>query len=91
MPTPIVVPALGNAQRRLTVSLWLTRVGEPVVTGDRVVELLIAGVTFDVVSPCTGVVVACECQPGVEVEAGTVLGWIEPAVADDSDQSEMES
>ncbi|QDT44173.1 branched-chain alpha-keto acid dehydrogenase subunit E2 [Gimesia alba] len=83
MPTPIVVPSLGNVNRQLKVSLWLTRAGEQVVSGDRVVELLMPGVTFDVESPCTGTVIACECQPGVEVEAGTVLGWIEPADVDE--------
>lgn len=88
MPTPIVVPPLGKADHRLTVSLWLTRVGEQVVSGDRVVELLMPGVTFDVESPCTGTMIACEYQPGVEVKEGTVLGWIEPAV---SEQSELES
>ncbi|WP_339726961.1 lipoyl domain-containing protein [uncultured Gimesia sp.] len=88
MPTPIVVPLLGNADRRLTVSLWLTRVGEQVASGDRVVELLMPGVTFDVEAPCTGTIIGCECQPGVEVEAGTVLGWIEPAVADKPEQED---
>ena len=82
MPTPIIVPLLGKGNRRLTVSLWLARVGEEVAAGDRVVELLMPGVTFDVESHCAGTVIACECQAGVEVEEGTVLGWIEPAVAD---------
>lgn len=79
MPTPIVVPPLGNLNRRLTVSLWLARVGEQVETGDRVVELLVPGVTFDVEAPCPGTIIACESQPGVEVKEGTVLGWIEAA------------
>ncbi|QDV52330.1 lipoyl domain-containing protein [Gimesia fumaroli] len=86
MTTPIIVPALGTVNQRLTVSLWLTRVGEQVSAGDRVVELLMPGVTFDIESPCTGTVIACECQPGTEVEEGTVLGWIDPAVTAESEQ-----
>lgn len=78
MPTPVIVPLLGNANRRLTVSLWLVRIGEAVEAGDRVVELQVPGVTFDVASPCAGTLLACESQPGSEVAEGTVLGWIEP-------------
>ncbi len=78
MSTPILVPPVNSSPQPLKVSLWLTHEGEAVVTGDRVVELLIPGVTFDVEAPCTGTIVSCECQAGVEVTTGMVLGWIEP-------------
>lgn len=77
MATPILVPQLGCADHNLKVSLWLSRVGEQVATGDRIVELLIPGVTFDVDSPCSGTIVSCEYQSGAEVREGSVLGWIE--------------
>lgn len=78
MSTPILVPAVNSSSQPLKVSLWLTHAGEKVVSGDRVVELLIPGVTFDVEAPCAGTIVSCECLPGVEVTTGMVLGWIEP-------------
>ncbi|MBN73923.1 MAG: hypothetical protein CME32_32115 [Gimesia sp.] len=87
MPTPITVPPLENQDQKLTVSLWLTRTGEPVNRGDRVVELLIPGVTFDVAAPCTGTLACCECRSGDEVHEGTVLGWIEPSEASPPDET----
>ena len=78
MATPILVPTVNSSSQPLKVSLWLTHAGESVATGDRVVELLIPGVTFDVEAPCAGMIISCECQPGVEVTTGMILGWIEP-------------
>jgi len=77
MSTPILVPALNKTDQRLTLSLWLTRVGEEVSQGDRIAELLIPGVTFDVAAPCSGKLVVCECRSGDEVKEGTVLGWMD--------------
>lgn len=85
MATPILVPPLESHDQRLTVSLWLTRVGEEVERGDRVVELLIPGVTFDVAAPCSGTLTTCDCRSGEEVREGTVLGWIH---SPDADQQE---
>lgn len=83
MATPILVPALGCLNQKLTVSVWLVRAGEPVMSGDRVVELLTPGVTFDVEAPCSGTFSAFDCAPGTEVKEGTVLGWIEQADSDE--------
>jgi len=85
MASPILVPPLGSPNQDMKVSLWLTRVGEPVVTGDRVVELLIPGITFDVEAPCSGILIACECQPGEAVREGKILGWIDPNLKNDVD------
>jgi len=59
-------------------------VGEQVIAGDRVVELLTPGITFDVESPCSGTLSSSECPSGTEVRERTVLGWIEQ---EDSDPS----
>ena len=76
MSSPILVPQLECEDQRLSVSLWLMRVGEEVNQGDRIVELLIPGVTFDVAAPCSGILASCDCRPGDEVHEGAVLGWI---------------
>ncbi len=77
MATPIVVPPMGCPNHDLTVSVWLARAGEQVLAGDRVVELLMPGITFDVESTCSGTIASCECLPGAKVREGNVLGWIE--------------
>ncbi|WP_298865512.1 biotin/lipoyl-containing protein [uncultured Gimesia sp.] len=82
MTTPIVVPPMGCPNQDLTVSLWLARVGEQVIAGDRVVELLMPGIIFDVESSCSGTIASYECQPGTKVREGNVLGWIEPEQID---------
>jgi len=78
MATPILVPPMGCPNQDLIVSLWLVRVGEQIIAGDRVIELLIPGITFDVESPCSGTISSCDCQSGAKVREGKVLGWIEP-------------
>ncbi len=85
MATPILVPPLGSPSQDLKVSLWLTRVGEQVVTGDRVVELLIPGITFDVESPCSGTLISCECQTGETVREGNILGWVDQTLNKQAD------
>lgn len=88
MATPILVPHLSSVDQKFKVSLWLSRVGEQVLTGDRVVELLIPGITFDVEAPCSGTIVSCDCQPGAEVREGSVLGWIDEMEPDPSEELE---
>jgi pyruvate/2-oxoglutarate dehydrogenase complex dihydrolipoamide acyltransferase (E2) component len=60
-----------------TLSVWYARPGERVFEGDRVVELLLEGATFDVASPCTGRVVENLLVVGEAAPPGRVLGYIE--------------
>ncbi|QDT28918.1 biotin/lipoyl-containing protein [Gimesia panareensis] len=93
MSTPILVPQLESDDQRLSVSLWLMRVGEEVTRGDRIVELLVPGVTFDVAAPCSGTLTSCDCRPGDEVHEGSVLGWIDSPESDqtaDVDDSRLD-
>jgi pyruvate dehydrogenase E2 component (dihydrolipoamide acetyltransferase) len=75
MRRPIVAPDLGSATPVL--SVWYVRPGERVYAGDRVVELLLAGATFDVPSPCAGTVVEQHARPGDPTPPGQVLGDVE--------------
>ena len=45
---PIIVPELRTGDETVRVSVWLVDVGQTLVAGDRVVELLAPGITFDV-------------------------------------------
>ena len=52
MRMEILLPELGAAPA--AVSVWFADPGEAVYEGDRLVEILVGGATFDVSSPATG-------------------------------------
>jgi pyruvate/2-oxoglutarate dehydrogenase complex dihydrolipoamide acyltransferase (E2) component len=75
----VVVPELGIAPTSpLVVSCWLADVGEEVVEGDRLVELMSGEITLDVPAPGTGRLVKVAAGRNRRVRPGAVLGWIEP-------------
>lgn len=76
---PIVVPELGAEGAPIRISTWLVDPGQAVLEGDRVVELLLPGMTFDVAAPAAGVLARVEKVEQTLVAPGDVLGWIEPA------------
>ena len=76
MTTAVVVPELGAESEIVTISSWLVTTGESVETGDRLVELLVRGVTFDVPSPEVGALAVIEAPVGSRVKTGDILGWI---------------
>jgi pyruvate/2-oxoglutarate dehydrogenase complex dihydrolipoamide acyltransferase (E2) component len=76
MRTPIVLPDLGAATA--TLSLWFVEPGDHVYEGDRVVEVLLGGATFDVPAPATGRLVDRRALPNDALRPGQVLGEVEP-------------
>ena len=74
----IALPELGVEQQPLRVGAWLTEMGETVVAGDPVVEVMINGIVFDVEAPVSGILRRCERLDGDGTEVGETLGWIEP-------------
>ena len=72
----VVAPDLGSAEP-VHVSGWLVDVGETVHAGDRLVELLMPGVTYDVAAPATGRLVEVTAATNSAVRAGDRLGVIE--------------
>ncbi len=75
MRTPIVLPDLGAAPVRLTV--WFSRPGDVVFEGDRLVEVAVAGATFDVSAPATGRLIKHYAWPRYLLTPGQVLGMME--------------
>ena len=76
MSSPIRVPDLGvNDGIRLTA--WLVEVGDAVLRGDRLVELLIPGVTFDVSAETDGTLIGKTQPLNAVVAVGDTLGWID--------------
>jgi pyruvate/2-oxoglutarate dehydrogenase complex dihydrolipoamide acyltransferase (E2) component len=75
MRTPIVLPDLGAAQVRL--SLWFSKPGDLVFEGDRLVEVVVSGATFDVSAPATGRLIEYHVWPRDLLTPGQVLGLME--------------
>jgi pyruvate/2-oxoglutarate dehydrogenase complex dihydrolipoamide acyltransferase (E2) component len=71
----ITMPDLDSAEA--VVSLWYVRPGDPVYEGDRVVEVLIPGLTFDVPSPASGRLRERILLPRDPVAPGQVIGTME--------------
>ncbi len=76
MPTAIVLPELDSGNDVIRVSCWLVDLGDSVEVGDRVVEVLVRGITFDVSAPAAGVVGRIEKLNDSIVVPGETLGWI---------------
>lgn len=72
---PIAVPELGASSIRF--SLWHVAVGDAVVEGDRVAELVIPGAVFDVSAPVSGTLVERTAQPGDTVVVHQVIGTLQ--------------
>jgi pyruvate/2-oxoglutarate dehydrogenase complex dihydrolipoamide acyltransferase (E2) component len=77
MRTPVLLPEIGTDDEELRVSCWLVDLGDAVVAGDRIVEILFDGVTFDVTAEHSGRVTRIERSLDAVVRAGDTLGWIE--------------
>ena len=77
MRIPLVLPELGAGNGELRVSCWLVDLGDAVGVGDRIVEILFDGITFDVTAEKSGKVTRIDKSLESIVRAGDVLGWIE--------------
>ena len=74
MPTRILTPELGAPA---VLSVWFAAVGDLVYEGDRLVEVLVGGATFDVSSPATGRLAEKLALPDDPLVAGQVLGIVD--------------
>jgi pyruvate/2-oxoglutarate dehydrogenase complex dihydrolipoamide acyltransferase (E2) component len=74
MCTAIILPDLGAGPA--TLSTWFADVGDPVYEGDRLVEVLLEGATFDVPAPATGRLVEQRALRSERLHAGQVLGTV---------------
>jgi 2-oxoglutarate dehydrogenase E2 component (dihydrolipoamide succinyltransferase) len=79
MPSEIIMPNVGADT--IALSAWFAEPGETVFEGDRLVEVVMDGATFDVPSPITGRLVEKRAFTNDQVQAGQVLGIVEPEMA----------
>ncbi len=77
MRTPVLLPELGLAAGQpIALSVWFAEPGDRVYEGDRLVEVIVTGATFDVSSPATGRLAEIVRFPDEPIHPGEVLGWI---------------
>ncbi len=75
MRADIILPDLGAAPAVL--SVWFADPGEIIYEGDRLVEVLVSGATFDVSAPATGRLAERLALPDDPLFPGQVLGVVE--------------
>jgi pyruvate/2-oxoglutarate dehydrogenase complex dihydrolipoamide acyltransferase (E2) component len=79
MHTAVILPDLGATP--IVLSLWFADPGDVVFEGDRLVEVLVGGATFDVPAPATGRLAEKRALPSDALEPGQVLGIVESEAA----------
>jgi pyruvate/2-oxoglutarate dehydrogenase complex dihydrolipoamide acyltransferase (E2) component len=75
MREPIVVPDLGWPT--LVLSVWYVKPGEAVFAGDRVVEILLSGATFEMTAPSTGTLIEQCAGLNESLTPGQVVGYLD--------------
>lgn len=78
--TKIVLPELGEGIKKATVSYWYYKTGERVKEKDDLVELATDKATFNLPSPCSGVLQEILFAEGDTVSVGEVLGMIDESL-----------
>jgi pyruvate/2-oxoglutarate dehydrogenase complex dihydrolipoamide acyltransferase (E2) component len=78
MQAQIILPDLGAES--VIFSAWFADVGDHVYEGDRLVEVLVEGATFDVPAPATGQLLEQHAFRPDRLHPGQVLGAIEVEV-----------
>ena len=73
----LVAPELGMGSVPVRLSVWLVAEGQPVVEGDRVVELVCGGATVDLEAPVTGRLVRQLVDEDERVTPGMPLATFE--------------
>ena len=76
MRVSLSLPDLGVGDEPVRVSGWLADRGDLVIEGDRVAEVMISGVTFDVEAPHSGQLTEINKSVDATVSRGDVLGWL---------------
>jgi pyruvate/2-oxoglutarate dehydrogenase complex dihydrolipoamide acyltransferase (E2) component len=87
MRVPIILPTLGTYDEPVRVNGWFIDEGDWVVTGDILVELLVAGITFDVAAESTGRLLEISKPLDSSIKSGETLGWID-STASDAEEAE---
>ncbi len=75
--TKVILPELSEGVEKATLSYWYFKVGDKIKEKDDLVELCTDKATFNLPSPCSGVVSEILSQEGDTVNVGDILAVIE--------------
>jgi 2-oxoglutarate dehydrogenase E2 component (dihydrolipoamide succinyltransferase) len=75
--TKLILPELGEGITKATVSYWYFKEGEKINEKDDLVELTTDKATFNLPSPCSGVISEIYFHEGDTVNVGETLAVIE--------------
>ncbi|MCM8800744.1 MAG: biotin/lipoyl-binding protein [Candidatus Omnitrophica bacterium] len=75
--TKVILPELGEGIEQATISFWFVQEGQRVNEKDDLVELTTDKATFNLPSPCSGVLTQIFFREGDTVNIGEVLAIIE--------------
>ena len=75
--TKVMLPELGEGIEKATVSYWYFKEGEKVTEKDDLVELTTDKATFNLPSPCSGLLSEIFFREGDTVNVGEALAIIE--------------
>jgi len=76
------MPQLGESIAEATVTRLLVRVGDPVQTGQDIIEVETSKATMNLAAPCPGRVEKILVNPNESYAVGTVLGYLEASAED---------
>jgi pyruvate/2-oxoglutarate dehydrogenase complex dihydrolipoamide acyltransferase (E2) component len=75
--TEVRLPQFGMTMHEATISLWLKKVGDPVVQGEVLAEVETDKVTAEVEAPASGVLARIDAEEGTTVPVLTRIAVIE--------------
>ena len=76
MPTPVVMPQMGESIAEGTIVRWIKKVGDPVDRDEPLFEISTDKVDAEIPSPAAGVLTEIKAQEGETVAVNSVVGTI---------------
>mgnify|MGYP003394205275 CR=1 FL=1 len=74
--TNIILPELGEGITKATVACWHKHLGETIVKGDDLLEVVTDKATFNVEAPASGILSTIIVAEGKDGAVGAILGVI---------------
>lgn len=81
MKTEVLVPPLGQTVDVMTFAAWYKNEGDMVTQGEMLFAIETDKSTLDIEAPASGLLCEVTAQPGDEVQALTVIAFIQPVTA----------
>jgi pyruvate/2-oxoglutarate dehydrogenase complex dihydrolipoamide acyltransferase (E2) component len=87
----INVPDFGAGDETIRLCGWLVDVGDLVLAGDLVAEVLIPGISFEIMAESTGRLIEILKPIDSTVKVGDVIGWLEEGEIETSSNQSFET